>query len=77
MKIEKAPIYDLRVLEAARENASALRSEAAHDIAAAIGRQFRKLFHRADRSRESLVNRCVDAAKATPPLERGLRAGWY
>ena len=77
MKIERAPVYDWRILEAARENAHTQRSETAFDITTAIVNKFRRLFRRADDTRGALVSRCVDAAKAASPLERGLRVGWY
>lgn len=77
MKIERAPVYDWRILEAARENARTSRSEAAFDITTAIVNKFRRLFRRANSTRTTFVSRCVDAAKAASPLERGLRVGWY
>ena len=77
----RAPELDWNAIEAARANAHYLRSEAAYNIAAAIGERVRRLFGRgsatAPAANGSFVSRCLDFARAKSPLEKGLQAGWY
>ena len=80
--IIKAPQLDWNVIEAARSNAHTLRSQAAHEIGAAIANAVRRLFRVEEKPvaanmEPPLLPRRFTAPKVTSPLERGLQAGWY